>query len=588
MTRGGLRSRGGPGRGSGARRRGAAAALLSLVALLLCAGPAQAHARLESSDPPAGSVVATAPSSVTLVFTEPIGPGDGAARVYDDHYQPVDSGDAVTVGGTSDRLRVPLQPGLGDGTYVVVWRASSADTHPVTGTFRFSVGAPSVVEGTPPDTSHNDVAGAIMGPLRWLGYAGLVLCPGVLLTLLWLWPEGLTSRRLRRLLVTGAILLGVSTIGSMLVQGAYASGRPLSDLWTSPGTLDTQSRTFDTVHAVRAFLLVGVGGLLVGALSFGPHARARVRRALGTGAALTTVALAMTWPLAGHAAAGSAPALTLALNLMHTLAMVVWLGGLVAVLAGSGESDQHDALGRVLPRFSTTALVCVSALVASGALLAWREVGTVAAIAPTAYGRVLLAKVGGVVVLVALGNLARVWVDRHRSRTDPARPGSGSPEPSERTVDPDAVGSSSLRLGLAGETVVAGGVLALTAALVVIVPARADYVEPWSRVIAADGATVSVELPRPRVGDTVALVSLAAAGSPRTISSVTGSVSRPGAPAAPIRLPLGAEGAAADEATEVGLTFDAAGPWLVRLTLTSTTGSPTTVTFTVPVVADEA
>ncbi len=558
-----------------------------VLAVLVTAGSAAAHARLKSSDPPAGSVVATAPSSVTLVFTEPIGPGDGAARVYDDHYEPVDAGDAVTAGGTSDRLRVPLRPGLADGTYVVVWRASSADTHPVTGTFRFSVGAPSLVEGTPPDTSHNDVAGAIMGPLRWLGYTGLVLCPGVLLTLLWLWPEGLTSRRIRRVLVAGAVVLGVSTVGSMLVQGAYASGQPLSALWTAPGSLDTQSRTFDTVHAVRAFLLVGLVGLLVGALVFGPDARARVRRALAAGAALLTLALTMTWPLAGHAAAGGIPALTLTLNLTHTLAMVVWLGGLVAVLVGSGETDQHEALARVLPRFSTTALVCVSALVGTGVLLAWAEVGALAAITPTEYGRVLLAKVGGVVVLVVLGNLARVWVERHRRPAGAAEQVGATTSPGPM-VEPDAVGSPALRLGLVGETVVAGGVLALTAALVVIVPARADYVEPWSRVIAADGATVSVEVPRPRVGDTVAVVRLAAPGGSRTISSVTGSVSRPGAAAAPVRLPLAPDGTTTGDTTEVGLTFEAAGSWLVRLTLTPTTGSPTTVTFTVPVLADEA
>ena len=582
MTLGRPRSRGGLGGSPGRRRRGALVALLTLAVVLVTSGPAGAHTRLRSSDPSAGSVVATAPTAVTLRFAEPVAAADGAAHVYDDHYERVDEGQVLAVEGTSDSLRIPLRPGLAKGTYVVVWQASSADTHPVTGSFRFSVGAPTPVQGTPPDDSHNDLAGAVLGPLRWLGYAGMVLSAGLLLMVLWLWPEGLSSPRTRRLLGVGAGLLAVATVGSMVVQGVYASGQPFSALWADPGSLDTHSRTFDTVHSVRAFLLVALVALLVAALTFGPRATGRLLLGLRAAAVAVTIALAVTWPLAGHSAATTHPAVTVALNVVHLLAMVVWLGGLVGLLVGSGEPGQQAALGRALPRFSSVALGCVATLVVTGVLLAWSEVGTLSALTPTAYGRVLLAKVGGVLVLVALGNSARVWVERHgippSSRAEVGAPASAVPAA--------AVGAPGLRVGLAGETLTAAVVLGLTTALVVIIPARSDYVEPWSRVITADGATVSVQLPRPRVGDTVALVTVAAPGGRRVISSVTGSVSRPGVTAAAVRLPVSPDGSGADGATEVGLTFDDVGPWSVRLVLTPTSGSPTTVVFTVPIAAD--
>ena len=81
-------------------------------------------------------------------------------------------------------------------------------------------------------------------------------------------------------------------------------------------------------------------------------------------------------------------------------------------------------------------------------------------------------------------------------------------------------------------------------------------------------------------------MTVAAPGGRRTISSVTGSVSRPGVTVAAARLPVSSGGSGADGATEVGLTFDEVGPWSVRLVLTPTSGTPTTVVFTVPIAAD--
>ena len=124
MTLGRPRSRGGLGGSPGRRRRGALVALLTLAVVLVTSGPAGAHTRLRSSDPSAGSVVATAPTAVTLRFAEPVAAADGAAHVYDDHYERVDEGQVLAVEGTSDSLRIPLRPGLAKGTYVVVWQAS--------------------------------------------------------------------------------------------------------------------------------------------------------------------------------------------------------------------------------------------------------------------------------------------------------------------------------------------------------------------------------------------------------------------------------------------------------------------------------
>ena len=450
---------------------------ISVAGLLLvaAAGSAAAHARLEASDPPAGAVLAAQPTAVTLTFNEPVEVNDGAIEVFDDRFKRVDAGHVTSTGPGRSRLQVGLPPGLARGTYTVSWHASSGDTHPVSGSFRFSVGEPSVVRGTVPGTGRNDLAGAMLGALRWTGYLGLVLGPGVLLFALVLWPAALADRRTRRLTLVGLSLLAVSTVGAMLLQGVWASGQPFSALWTAPDRLDTHSRRFDQVFAVRSFLLLGFTAALVVALSRSGRVPKRSNR-LVTGssrmvlgaAAASTVALLATWPLVGHSAIGDGSALATAVNLVHTFAMTVWLGGLVLVVVGLRGERAAD-LAVVLPRFSRLALAAVATLVATGTFMAWREVGSVDALTATTFGRVLLVKLVGVTVLILLGNLARLWVKRYlsggmRGRAAPDSQSGGELAPS--------VHGAVLWRGLIAEATVALGVLAVTSALVVIVPAR--------------------------------------------------------------------------------------------------------------------
>ncbi len=437
--------------------------------LIPTAGGAAANARLEASDPPAGAVLTTQPAAVTLTFNEPVELNDGAIEVFDDRFNRVDAGRVTAIGQGRSRLQIGVRPGLAQGTYTVSWQATSADTHPVSGSFQFSVGRPSVVKGTVPGTGRNDLAGLMLGGLRWTGYVGLLLGPGMLLVALALWPAGLTDRRTRRLMMAGLSLLVISTIAAMLLQGVWASGEPFSTLWTAPEKLDTRSQRFDKVYAVRSFLLLGFAAALVVALSRPVPVPTRPGRLLFGLTTASSVALLVTWPLAGHPAAGDGSAVAIAVNLVHTLAMTLWLGGLVLVLVCLRPMRRAVELAVVLPRFSRLALVAVATLVATGTFMAWREVGSVTALTTTEYGRVLLAKLVGVFALVVLGNLARLWVRRHLS--DGMR-GSAALDPPLGDSGVAAGQAAVLVRGLVAETTIALGVLAVTAALVVIVPAR--------------------------------------------------------------------------------------------------------------------
>jgi copper transport protein len=453
-----------------------AGAVLVLGFGAMAAAPAQAHAVLVSSDPAADALLVTAPSRVTLTFDDTVVSDGSAIRVLDDARHRVDDGTVFSP--ANGVLAVALKGGLANGTYTVLWTVTSDDTHPVSGTFSFAVGSrTSTVQDLGPE--RNDPVGVALGLLRWCGYLGLALGPGLLLVSLLLWPEGLRDRGARRVAFTGLGLLAASTIGGMLLQGVWASGAPLSALWQAPETLDTHSRKFDLVYAWRAFLLVGFAVAM--ALAFLSRSMPSLSRRVLLGAvSVSSVALLVTWPVVGHSAVG--PALALLANLAHSLAMVLWIGGLLFVAVTLSRADRTAELADVLPRFSRLALGCAVVLVVTGVFMTWREVGAASGLVSTEFGRVLLAKLAAVALLFLLGRSSQRWVARNLLHADAEAPldegasGAGRSATRSLTTARPAVGVVAatevalLRRGVTAEIVVAALVLAITSALVVVGP----------------------------------------------------------------------------------------------------------------------
>ena len=111
-------------------------AILALLAAgVLRSIPAHAHAFLDSANPRVGSTVATAPSQVTLRFTQRLEPKFSKAEVRNSAGARVDQGS--TVSGSVIRLGVKT---LSPGTYRVIWHVLSVDTHTTQGSFSFHVG----------------------------------------------------------------------------------------------------------------------------------------------------------------------------------------------------------------------------------------------------------------------------------------------------------------------------------------------------------------------------------------------------------------------------------------------------------------
>jgi len=111
---------------------------LSFVWLVLLCAPALAHASLLETDPADGAKLSEPPKQVQLRFNEPIEAEFTPVKVLDQQGNRVDRDDAQV--GSDDRRTVMAGlKELAKGTYTVQWRVISADTHPVNGSYEFSV-----------------------------------------------------------------------------------------------------------------------------------------------------------------------------------------------------------------------------------------------------------------------------------------------------------------------------------------------------------------------------------------------------------------------------------------------------------------
>jgi putative copper export protein len=143
----------------------------------------------------------------------------------------------------------------------------------------------------------------------------------------------------------------------------------------------------------------------------------------------------------------------LAAQVVHVLVVAAWFGGiccLVLDLRQRRRRGDPQGSAAVIGRFSTIAGLAVVTATATGLALAWSQLPSVTAAPGTAYGRALLAKLGCVAVVVAIGGY-------NRQRLVPAV---------ERHHRDDERAWHALRRTLVAEALIIGcGVLVATAAM---------------------------------------------------------------------------------------------------------------------------
>jgi copper transport protein len=402
--------------------------LLGAVFTVL-AGTASAHAALTGSTPGDGAVVATAPKDIALTFSEQVALGDNAIRVLDPGNKRADTGKIHDLGGQgSPTYGIDLRAGLPNGTYTVAWQAVSADSHPVSGAFTFSIGAPSKTTAALPDQNiGGGLVGGLYGAARYASYAGFILLVGGAAFILGCWPRGASVRPLQRLVVQGWVTLTAATLVLLLLRTPYTGSGKLADAFDLGGLQDVLG-TKEGGALVSRLLLLGAAALFVAVL-FGAYAKreaphdeddGRERKdltfGLSVGGTVIAAGIAATWALSEHASTGIQTGLAMPVDVLHLLAVATWLGGLTSLLVALYRAPFIESAA--VRRFSRTAFVSVVVLAASGLYQAWRQVGSWSALGGTSYGQLLLVKVGLVAVLIGIAWFSRRWTGRLGERAE--------------------------------------------------------------------------------------------------------------------------------------------------------------------------
>lgn len=334
--------------------------------VLLWSGVASAHAFLVSTNPAPGSRLTSAPTDITLRFSEAV--DVAASRV------------SLTVLGSKRGVPLHLHglgttilatiPGRISGIDAIHWSVTSLDDgHVTSGTFYFAVGN---VDGSIPEsTFHSSAPNALRVWANWFFFVGLALAAGTLTTALLV--DTVLIRRF--VFVRAGLLISIiaAVLGSaaLFAHGVTAAAPRVIELEISAALL-LAAALVTTLFPFGSWLTL----LIVGGSGF-------------------------AWSGSGHGAARFG-VIGWILTAVHLLSAAVWSGALFQfVLHVRRSAGSNDSIWSVAKRYERIALWTVTGLISSGVVLTINLLSNLRSLFFTSYGQLILLK--GSLLLVALG-----------------------------------------------------------------------------------------------------------------------------------------------------------------------------------------
>ena len=427
-------------------RRFVIALLVAATTLVGFASPAFAHNTLQSTDPADGAVLDTTPGALSFNFDLAVPLDSASVELIDAANVRVPLPGLTLAAGDNTTVTAPL-PTLTPGDFTARWRLVGVDGHVLTGRVSFTLRQPAAAAGqtdttvdvatsTAPAVELTETPRSVPGVFRWMlriiGYAGLIAV-GVALVGPLLAARLGSDHRLARFGVAGAVAI-VLTSGLQLVVLGRDLGGGLGD-------------AVDTQVGWALLLRIFAALIMIGALEIGM--RTSAQGDLAALAGMVTL-LAATWAYAGHARSQRWPIVGVLLDVGHTLGALTWLGGLVAIVRLTRRHVDHGEIVGVMQRFTDIAKTSVGVIAITGVVQSLRIDGWPWQLLSTTHGRVLLAKLFVVALLLYVANVNRQRIAARFQRSDSVTTGS----------------LMAVRRAVTTEVVVSAVVLALTAALV--------------------------------------------------------------------------------------------------------------------------
>ncbi|HEU4962949.1 MAG TPA: copper resistance protein CopC [Bacilli bacterium] len=346
-------------------RKWLAAALLLLLTVGGYAPSAFAHANLVSAVPENGSVVAEAPQTLVLRFSETLEIDLTDLALYDGYAREIPTTSKPYLKpGDASQVMLDLPP-LDDGTYTAVWNVVSEDGHPVSGSVVFSVGQPTAGYLSPTPTTNVLEKGSLVAA-RYVVTALLLVGGGLYgMTLL-------AKRRGRNAgapshLPTFAQLLGgwrkwgwmlllLGLLAEWFIYSATLPGNGLLAIFTTGNWHLLLESPFALMVTIQLGLLI----LLA------------LPQMQESWYALIWMLLVATLAIGGHAWGIDPVWLAITVRALHLLTLALWLGGLsylLLTLLHERRTSTNISRATFRPFFTRTMLIASLLVLVTGIVM---------------------------------------------------------------------------------------------------------------------------------------------------------------------------------------------------------------------------
>jgi len=399
--------------------------VIAIIGLLsISGGAALAHNSISDSSPAEGEVLASPPTLWTITFAKSVPLESASGQVVTDTGQRQDLPNPRT--GTTDNVIVFDFPQNLTGTITGRWRLVGTDGHVISGRVTFTAPqattgaldvttvAPNVIPVAPAPkvslplaTEDAAISETIRVSTRFVTYVAIILLGGLLFANLYIAQGVFSTPR-------GRLLTYITTIGTLVT--------PIISLWIlvddvrgSDGSIGS---ALSTVHSLSVGPMIMFRIVAGAAIVF--FARSLLKRKIFDDSGTRLLALLLTMycvalAYGGHSRSLASPWLGVPTDVIHVIAVSVWLGALAAVVVVIVPAVSVEQSMIAFDRFGFAAQCAVPAIMVTGVIQSLRLHGNVWSVFSSSHGLLLLAKVSVVVIMLLLGNRNRKFLASRRN-----------------------------------------------------------------------------------------------------------------------------------------------------------------------------
>ena len=380
--------------------------LASISALSFNVSSVSAHNTFSESSPNEGQQLPTAPTEWSIVFEKPV-PLNSASGA-------VTNGDGTRTtlsvprhGATENVIIFDLPAGL-SGDISTRWRLIGVDGHAISGRVKFSVQQESEPQTssdlpvfTPPVETESDEQGVpeeIRTALRFINFAAIVLLGGLLFVEIFIAAGALFTQRGKLIALLSAGSLAIIPIAQFFT---FTSDINFEQKGLIAASGDAIGLTAGGMHLLRA-----VAGLLLALIVLSIFRSRQLEKPHLVYIGATSVMYLVSLAYIGHSRSQALPWLGIPTDVLHTVSISVWLGGLIAIVFVVLPMVDPEQGLQSFSRFSYIAKRAVALIVITGSIQTLRLHGNPLSLFANSHGLLLLLKIAlvGFMLWLAYGN----------------------------------------------------------------------------------------------------------------------------------------------------------------------------------------